>query len=124
LAEVEKIRKDFEDEVELVLVYIKEAHPGDEWQMDSNVESEVVFEQPKTFEARMDLARTFMDRMKVETETLVDDVRNTAMACFAAWPERIYVIDREGRIVYKGGVGPFYFAPGELREFLEKTKQG
>jgi type I thyroxine 5'-deiodinase len=119
LAEVEKIRKDFEDEVELVLVYIKEAHPEDEWQTDSNVESEVVFEQPKTFEARMDVARTFMDRMKVETETLVDDVRNTAMACYAAWPERIYVIDREGRIVYKGGVGPFYFAPEELREFLE-----
>jgi hypothetical protein len=119
LAEVEKIREEFEDEVELVLVYIKEAHPEDEWQMDSNLESDVVFEQPKTFEARMDLARTFVDRMKVETETLVDDVRNTAMACYAAWPERIYVIDRAGRIVYKGGVGPFYFAPDELREFLE-----
>jgi len=124
LAEIEKIRKDFQDDVELVLVYIKEAHPEDEWQMDSNVESEVVFEQPKTFEARMDLARTFMDRMKVETETLVDDVRNTAMACYAAWPERIYVIDREGRILYKGGMGPFYFKPDELREFLETMREG
>lgn len=124
MAEVEKIRKDFENEVELVLVYIKEAHPEDEWQMDSNVESEVVFEQPKTFEARSDLAQTFVDRMKVETETLVDDIRNTAMACYAAWPERIYVIDREGRILYKGGMGPFYFAPDELREFLTNMKSG
>lgn len=124
MAEIEKIREDFRDRVEMVLVYIKEAHPGDEWQMDSNVESNVVFDQPKTFEARMDVARTFVDRMKVETETFVDDVRNTAMACYAAWPERIYVIDREGRIVYKGGVGPFYFEPAKLREVLGNMRQG
>ena len=124
MAEIEKIRKDFEDRVELALVYIKEAHPGDEWQMDSNVEAKVVFDQPRTFEARTELARTFVDRMEVETETLVDDIRNTAMACYAAWPERIYVIDRDGRIVYKGGVGPFYFAPDELREFLENMGRG
>jgi hypothetical protein len=92
--------------------------------MDSNIESKVVFDQPQTFEARSDLARTFVDRMKVETETLVDDIRNTAMACYAAWPERIYVIARDGRIVYKGGMGPFKFEPGELREFLETLTQG
>jgi hypothetical protein len=69
----------------------------------------------------MELARTFLDRMEVKTEAFVDDIRNTAMACYAAWPERIYVIDRDGRIVYEGGVGPFYFEPEELREVLEKT---
>ena len=63
MAEIEKIREDFKDQVELVLVYIKEAHSGDEWQMDSNVESKVVFDQPKTFEARTDLARTFPQAM-------------------------------------------------------------
>lgn len=124
MAEIEKIREDFQDQVELVLVYIKEAHPGDEWQTDSNLESNVVFDQPKTFEARADLARTFVDRMEVETETFVDDIRNTAMACYAAWPERIYVIDRGGRIVYKGGMGPFYFEPEELREVLENIEEG
>lgn len=124
MAEIEKIREDFRGKVEVVLVYIKEAHSGDEWQTDSNVEAKVVFDQPKTFEARLDLARTFVDRMEVETDTLVDDVRNTAMACYAAWPERIYVIDREGRIVYKGGMGPFYFAPDQLREVLETMREG
>jgi hypothetical protein len=92
--------------------------------MDSNIESEVVFDQPQTFEARVDLARTFVDRMNVETETLVDDIRNTAMACYAAWPERIYVIARDGRIAYKGGMGPFKFEPEDLREFLETMSQG
>ena len=79
MAEVQKIREDFQDQVELVLVYIKEAHSGDEWQMDSNVESKVVFDQPKTFEARTDLARTFVDRMEVETVTLVDEDRKSVV---------------------------------------------
>lgn len=102
------------------IVYIKEAHPDDEWQMDSNLDSKVVFEQPKTFETRLELARTFVDSMKVETDTYVDDIRNTALACYAAWPERIYVIDTDGRILYKGGVGPFYFEPDDLREYLSE----
>ena len=74
--------------------------------------------------SRQDLARTFVDRMEVETETLVDDISNTAMACYAAWPERIYVIDQAGRIAYKGGMGPFRFEPEELREFLTKMTEG
>jgi hypothetical protein len=119
LAEVEKIRKEFSSRAAFVIVYIKEAHPEDEWQMESNVKSDIVYSQPQTFEARMDVARKFVDRMKVDTETVVDDIENTALACYAAWPERIYVVNREGRIVYKGGVGPFYFAPDELRSFLE-----
>jgi hypothetical protein len=51
----------------------------------------------------MDLAQTFLDRMEVDTETFVDDIRNTAMACYAAWPERIYVVDRDGRSSTRAG---------------------
>jgi hypothetical protein len=43
------------------------------------------------------------------------------MACFAAWPERMYVIGTDGKIVYKGKMGPFKFEPKELEEFLKKN---
>jgi Iodothyronine deiodinase len=124
LAEIQKIKREFSGKAEFLMVYIKEAHPEDEWQMESNVKGNVVFEQPKTFEARLDLAKTFVDRMEVDSPTLVDDIRNTAMACYAAWPERIYVIDRNGRIQFKGGVGPFYFDPQGLRRFLHTMTPG
>ena len=58
--------------------------------------------------------------MDVETETLLDDIDNTAMACYAAWPERLYVIGTDGRIRYKGGMGPYYFDPDEVEEVLVK----
>ena len=51
----------------------------------------------------MTLAQTFKDRMQVTTTTLVDGIDNTAAICYAAMPERIYVIDTKGTIVYEGG---------------------
>ena len=117
---LEEMRQQWSDKVEFTYVYIKEAHPDDEWQMGVNLEHEVVFKQPKTFVDRMALARTFVEKMDVGTRTLVDDIANTANACYAAWPERIYVIDRGGTIVYKGGMGPFFFDTDDLGEFLQQ----
>jgi hypothetical protein len=115
---LEQIRVELADEIELVYVYIKEAHPSDEWQMESNEEEGVVFPQPRNDTERRLRAKAFVSEMGVEGLTLVDDIRNTANACYAAWPERLYVIDRDGRIVYKGGMGPFGFDTDELEEFL------
>ncbi len=119
MARLETLRQQYADRAEFLYVYIKEAHPEDEWQMGSNEEEGVVYRQPKTLEERRALAQEFIATMDVETTTLVDDIQNTANACYAAWPERIYVIDTEGRIAYKGGIGPFLFDPEELGDFLE-----
>ena len=118
MAQIEELQKKYSDTVNFVIVYIKEAHPDDEWQMEDNEESGVIYSQPKTTEERRELARAFIDQMDVETETLLDDIDNTAMACYAAWPERLYIIGTDGRIIYKGGMGPFYFDPDEVEEIL------
>ena len=111
----------FAEVAEFVFVYIKEAHPEDEWDAPVNSERGIVFNQPKTFEERMDLAKTFVTEMHVASPTLVDDMSNIANACYAAWPERIYVIGTDGHIEYKGGMGPFRFDPGDLEDFLNEN---
>jgi hypothetical protein len=118
VARLEKMREQFAGTAEFVFVYIKEAHPEDEWDAPVNKEKGIVFNQPKTFDERMKLAKTFVTKMDIETPTLVDDITNIGNACYAAWPERIYVIGTDGRIAYKGGMGPFKFDPDELEEFL------
>ena len=114
------MRDTFEDRANFVYVYIKEAHPEDEWQAPINVRQGVVFRQPRTFEERLKLAQTFVDKMQVTTPTLVDSMDNKANVCYAALPERIYVIQTDGRVVFKSGVGPQGFKTDELREFLEQ----
>ena len=121
MARLEELRREFREEVAFLYVYIKEAHPADEWQMDSNVEEELIFDQPTTFEERMNVAQAFVAKMEIEGPVVVDEIDNIANACFAAWPERLYVIDTDGRITYKGGMGPFDFDTDELEVFLETS---
>ena len=47
MAQLERMREEFSGVAEFVIVYVKEAHPGDEWQMEINEEENVVFSQPK-----------------------------------------------------------------------------
>jgi hypothetical protein len=44
---------------------------------------------------------------------LVDDMDDAMSIAFAAWPERLVVIDRDGRIAYPGAPGPDGFDPDE-----------
>ena len=40
------------------------------------------------------------------------------MTAYAAWPERLYLIGVDGRVVYAGGRGPHGFSPAELKEAI------
>jgi alkylhydroperoxidase family enzyme len=37
---------------------------------------------------------------------------------YSGMPDRLYLIDRDGRVAYQGGRGPFGFKPGELEQSL------
>ncbi len=54
----------------------------------------------------------------------VDGLDNAFDAAFAAWPERLYVLAPGGKVVYKGGMGPFGFdtdaAEKALESYLER----
>ena len=95
-----------------------EAHPEDEWQLDSNVEEEVIFSQPKVFEDRLALARAMLRDLKLTIPTLVDGMDDAAVHAFAAWPERLFVADASGTITYAGEPGPFGFHPNDAKEAL------
>ena len=48
----------------------------------------------------------------------VDPIENPANAAYAGWPERLYVVDEKGVIVYKGKPGPFGYHPEEVEAWL------
>ena len=114
------MRKRWGDRAEFVTIYIKEAHPEDEWQMDSNEEESVCYVQPKTTDQRLAIARDFTDRFEYAIPLWVDPIENPADEIYAGWPERLYVVDEEGVIRYKGKTGPFGFEPDEVEAWLEE----
>lgn len=86
--------------------------------MKSNVKDDVCYAQPKTLEQRVAIAKDFTARYKFPLPFGIDDMSNAADTAYAAWPERLYIIDETGHIVYRGGMGPFHYKPAEVREWL------
>jgi Iodothyronine deiodinase len=113
-----QIYNDYKEKVDFLTVYVREAHPTDEWQMKSNVKDDVCYAQPKTLEQRVAIAQDFTKRYKFPLPFGIDDMSNAANDAYAAWPERLYIIDESGHIVYRGGMGPFNYKPAEVREWL------
>jgi len=114
------MRKRYEDRVKFVTLYIKEAHPLDEWQMKSNEKESVCYAQPKTLSDRVRIANDFVKRFHYGMPLYVDPIENPANAAYAGWPERFYILDEGGTIVYKGRPGPFGYHPEEVEAWLAK----
>jgi hypothetical protein len=108
----------YKDRAEFLTVYVSEAHPDDEWRMESNREEKVILDQPRTFEERREAARLLVDRFEYGLPLALDAMDDKAEAAYAAWPERLYVVAKGGRIVYRGGLGPFGFHPEEMERAL------
>ena len=51
--------------------------------------------------------------------TVIDGVDNKVAWTYGGWPDRLYLIDADGRIAYQGGEGPFGFKPDELAAAIE-----
>jgi type I thyroxine 5'-deiodinase len=100
------------------LIYVVEAHPEDEWQLDSNLTDGVIYSQPKEFVERVRIATEMLRDLQISIPTLVDSMDNAAANAFAAWPERIFVADAQGKIAYAGEPGPFGFDPAGARDAL------
>ncbi len=104
-------------------VYILEAHPSDVWQMQSNVRDAVVFASPKDEGERTNIAGACVRKLGIKFPALIDGFDNRTETAYTGWPDRIYLIDRDGRVAFKTKPGPFGFKPDELHNALDKLPQ-
>jgi Iodothyronine deiodinase len=109
----------YRDRASVVFVYIAEAHTTDGWQMESNLEEDVLVANHVTIEDRFAAARAGVERLGLTMPVLVDAMDDAVSNAFAAWPERIYVVDGDARIAYTGGPGPFEFDPDAAAASLD-----
>ncbi|RDD35783.1 Type I iodothyronine deiodinase [Trichoplax sp. H2] len=97
-----------------------EAHAADEWALPLiNENLGVCFLQPKKLEARINIAKEFINRFQFQLPFFIDCIENETMKAYDAVPERLYVVD-DGKIVYSGGPGPFAYSVDDMEQFLEK----
>ena len=108
----------FKDRAAIFVVYIAEVHPLGGWELAENEQEGIQMNQHTSFEERYGAAAACAENLKMTIPTLVDNMENEAFEKFAAWPERIHIADRDGKMCYLGGQGPYDFKPKEAEEAL------
>jgi hypothetical protein len=105
---LEAMYKKYGDEIVFYIVYIREAHPNTQKP------------QPKEMYERVKLAKDMCAELKLTIPTLIDGLDNKVAADYGAFPDRLYLIGRDGKVVYPGARGPFGFKPPELEDAIRK----
>ena len=115
---MDKMYARYKTDAEFLGIYIREAHPSDGWSMPSNDRVGITIAQPRTIAERVDIAAQCSEALEVSMPLLVDHIDNSVEQVYSAFPDRLYLIDAEGKIVFKSGRGPFGFEPRELERSL------
>ncbi len=115
---IEKLYRTYKDRANFVMVYVREAHPTDGWRMESNDRVGAITAQPKSYEERADVAQKCGRLFNIGFPMLVDTIDDTVGARYSGMPGRLYLIDRDGKVAFKSGRGPYLFKPAELEQSL------
>ena len=89
--------------------------------MPANEKDGIKVMDPKSDGERKEVAGTCVKTLGLTIPCLVDGIDNKVEQAWAGWPDRMYVIDTDGKIVYKGEPGPRGFRPREMEAALKKT---
>ncbi len=105
--------------VAFFIVYIKEAHPEDGWALTYNRRSGIGLEDPQSIEERTEVATSCALRMRTSIPVLIDEINNEVARQYGGWPDRLYLVGKDGRIAFQGDQGPFGFKPDQLEQAIE-----
>lgn len=106
---LERLNLEYKDRVTFLIVYIEEAHTSDGWQVDDNEEDGVIRPSHNSFEDRLAAAKGCIVALGIDFPVAVDSFDNAAGTKYAAWPDRMYLIDADGKIAWKARPGPYGF---------------
>jgi len=110
----------YRDRVAFYAIYIEEAHPSDLWQMSSNIRDGVIFRNPRQESERTAVAESCVRTLGIRFPAIIDGMSNTVERLYTGWPDRLFLIGRDGRVAFKTTPGPFGFEPKQLEAALRK----
>jgi thiol-disulfide isomerase/thioredoxin len=115
---IDKLRELYGNKVEFLGIYVREAHPTDGWVLDGNTKAGINEPQPTNQTQRLAVAQKYCDTVKPNYPLLVDEMDDRVTRAYSGTPNRLYIVDRDGRVVYKSGRGPRGYRTEQLEQSL------
>lgn len=108
----------YKDDVQFLIVYVKEAHPADGWAMEVHPNIKYI-KDPTTIFERFQVANTCVADLNLTIPCVIDDMENTTAEAYQGLPDRFYLVGKDGKIAFQGGPGPIGFQPDELADAIK-----
>jgi len=120
---IERLYQKYKDRAEFMMVYIREAHPGSVVSLPGkNGQNELqIVPQTSTRADRLTNLRQLISLTHISMPAVIDDESSSVKRDYAAWPDRLYVVGVDGKVVYKGRPGPYGFRTPELADWLREN---
>ena len=119
MGELEELYDRYGDAVAFFIVYIREAHPEDGWVLADNRREEIALADPTSLDERAAAADACAVRLQTRIPILLDDVDDAVASAYGGWPDRLYLIGRDGCVAFQGARGQDGFKPEELAHALQ-----
>jgi predicted CXXCH cytochrome family protein len=117
---MERLYATYKDQIEFLIVYIREAHP----EMLREGHKTGVVGRPKDIDERLILATECVSQFKFTIPMVIDGMEGTVNSDYAAAPVRTTITDRDGKVAYYAGPGPFDFRLSKVESVLKKLVAG
>lgn len=129
---INELQEKYGDQMEFVGVYVNEPHPTDGWWLAASKIQQYFFQrsgsraaidivQPTTQEQRNLFAkRAHENLLNEDIPLLVDSINNKVSNMYTGQPTRIYILDKDGRVIYNQGIGPYSFSPPHAEPVIQQ----
>ena len=104
-------------------MYIREAHPTDGWVAPTNEKEGIQLESAKSDQQKVEYGSLCVRKLGINFPAVVDGLDFKVEENYTAWPDRLYLVGKDGRISYKSEPGPMGFRSPELEAAI-RTELG
>lgn len=112
--------KTYGKQADFRIVYVREAHAIDGRSPMRGPGSPPIKEH-RSESDRAEAASACAQGLNLSMPMLLDRMDDAVERAYAGWPDRIYIVGKDGKIAYKGEPGPRGFRPDEAEAALRRV---
>jgi hypothetical protein len=116
-----ELYEQYKDRAEFVQVYIREAHPDSVLYVLKDGKEELQkIEQTDSVESRIHNAEVCRATLKLPFPAVVDRDDNAVSQAYGGWPNRLAIVDKNGKIAWLSDQKPSAFKAADVSRWLKE----
>jgi len=121
-ADLKRIALKYHARIDFRLVYITEAHAAaeSEWQSSINARESISLPPARNLVEKQQHAALCLRRLELPFALAVDGMDATAERAYNAWPSRLYLVGRDGKVAYQTRLGELDFHADDLEHAIHE----